>query len=176
MKRDEVWNKVCDSSLLAGKFILRSGKLSNKYFDKYQFEANPELLKQIVLLMKEKRVGDEEIIVGLELGGIPLATVLSQETNIPLSLVRKTPKEYGTKRQVEGANVAGKNICLIEDVVTSGGALFDAIKVLRNEGAIVEKAICVIVRDKKAIEKFKEIGVDLQAVFVTDESDFGNSV
>jgi orotate phosphoribosyltransferase len=157
-------SKVKSISELKGSFTLRSGAISDTYFDKYKFESNPELLFEICMKMKDLLPNDTEIIAGLELGGIPIVTVLSQITKIPAAFIRKEPKEYGTCNYAEGADMLNKKIVLIEDVVSSGGAIIDATKKMREDGLEVDLAICVIDRQSGGKELLEAEGIKLLSV------------
>jgi orotate phosphoribosyltransferase len=157
-------SKVKSISELKGSFTLRSGAISDTYFDKYKFESNPELLFEICMKMKDLLPNDTEIIAGLELGGIPIVTVLSQITKIPAAFIRKEPKEYGTCNYAEGADMLNKKIVLIEDVVSSGGAIIDATKKMREDGLEVDRAICVIDRQSGGKELLEAEGIKLISV------------
>ena len=148
MELKNLAQKIYEVSHLTGEFKLRSGQISNEYFDKYQFECRPEILKEIAKTMKNMIPKGTELLGGLEMGGIPLATALSFETGIPTVLVRKEAKEYGTAKLAEGPDIKGKKICLIEDVITTGGQVAESTNDLRNLGAIVEDVLCVIYRGK----------------------------
>ena len=117
---------------LNGRFVLRSGAISETYFDKYQFEADPVLLRDIAVAMAALIPVGTEVLAGLEMGGIPIVTVLSQVTGLPAAFIRKKPKEYGTCRYAEGASFEGKRFVLVEDVVSSGGAIMDAVSRLQS--------------------------------------------
>ncbi len=133
-------------SLLKGNFRLRSGVTSNFYFDKYLFSSDPEILKNICMLMSDLIPSDTEIIAGLEMGAIPIATILSQVCGKPTVFVRKKPKAYGTCKLAEGAGIYGKKLVIIEDVVTSGGQVVLSVKELRGRGAVIDTVLCVIDR------------------------------
>jgi orotate phosphoribosyltransferase len=111
---------------LEGEFRLRSGQVSTTYFDKYRFESDPRLLKRVAAEMIPLLPQGTEVLAGLELGGVPIATAISLETGIPAAFVRKNAKGYGTCLAVEGGEVRGKRVALIEDVITTGGAVADA--------------------------------------------------
>lgn len=100
--------KIFEVSHLTGEFRLRSGSLSSEYFDKYQFEADPEILRDIVVQLKELVPSQVDRLAGLELGGVPLVTLLSQVTGVPALFVRKKAKEYGTCRLAEGGAIRGE--------------------------------------------------------------------
>ena len=157
--------RVYDAAHLEGEFLLRSGVVSNEYFDKYRFEADPVLLKDIAAQMVPLLPGEAQLLGGLELGGIPLATMVSQLTGTPARFIRKEAKKYGTLKIAEGGDLEGLTVCLIEDVITSGGAVIDATHALRDEGAIVETVVCVIDRQSGGREKLAELGLEMRAVF-----------
>lgn len=152
------------SARLRGEFQLRSGALSDTYFDKYQFEADPVLLKDICTAMLQLIPEDTEVLAGLEMGGIPLATVLSQLTGIHTAFIRKEAKAYGTCRYAEGADLPARGVVLVEDVVSSGGAILDAVAKLRSDGIEPSVAVCVIDRESGGPEALAETGVELRAL------------
>jgi orotate phosphoribosyltransferase len=151
--RQELARRIHAAAHLTGTFTLRSGATSNEYFDKYRFESDPILLRDIAAAMATLVPSDTDLLAGLELGGVPLATMISQTTGIPAVFVRKQAKTYGTCQIAEGAGVDGRRICMVEDVVTSGGAVLDAAAELRRLGAIVGPVICVIDREAGGGEK-----------------------
>ena len=108
---------------------------------------------------------DVEVLAGLDMGGIPVVTVLSQVTGLDCAFVRKTPKEHGTCRYAEGADLLEKKVLLAEDVVSSGGAIIDIIRMLRGDGFEVTRAICVIDRETGGVEKLAEVGVEIISLF-----------
>lgn len=131
---------------LTGNFTLRSGQVATEYFDKYLFESDPQLLRRVAESMVALLPEDTDLLGGLELGGIPLATMLSNLTDTPALFVRKKAKEYGTKRLAEGADVDGRTVTIVEDIITTGGAVRDATRALRQAGATVHTVICAIDR------------------------------
>ena len=165
MDRADLAQRVYATSHLTGRFKLRSGSYSEQYFDKYRFESDPELLSEIGDALVELVPDGAELLAGLELGGVPLATIASQRTGMPLVFVRKQAKEYGTCKQVEGTDPSGRRVVIVEDVVTSGGAILDALPALRAVGAEVVAAICAIDREAGAQEALAAEGVPLHAAF-----------
>lgn len=131
---------------LRGRFTLRSGQVSGEYFDKYLFEADPVLLARVTSLMRTLIPDGTDLLAGLELGGIPLVTILSQATRIPALFVRKQAKKYGTCRVAEGGDPAGRTAVLVEDVITTGGAVLAAARTLRDLGGTVSTVVCAIDR------------------------------
>jgi orotate phosphoribosyltransferase len=158
--------RVLAASRLTGEFRLRSGATSTHYFDKYRFESDPALLREICEGLAPLIPPDTDALAGLELGGVPIATVLAQLTGIPAVFVRKHRKEYGTCRLVEGVDVAGRRLVVVEDVATSGGQLVQSIQDLRHEGARIDTALCVVDRQAGATARLADIGVDLEALIV----------
>lgn len=150
---------------LVGEFRLRSGAYSTEYFDKYRFEANPGLLRDIADRMAALVPPDADVLAGLELGGVPLVTMLSQVTGLPAAFVRKQAKTYGTCRLAEGADVAGRRLVVIEDVITSGGQVRASCAQLRALGAEVVRVLCVIDREQGGRERLDEVGLEFDALF-----------
>jgi orotate phosphoribosyltransferase len=127
---------------LSGVFTLRSGLTSEEYFDKYLFESDPKLLKRVAEAMVSLIPRGTDLVGGLELGGVPLATVVSQLSGLPALFVRKQAKDYGTERLAEGViDITGRRVTLIEDVITTGGAVRQAALSLRAQGAEVSSVV-----------------------------------
>jgi orotate phosphoribosyltransferase len=169
MERDELAARIHAAAHLRGTFTLRSGVVSDEYFDKYRFEADPPLLRAIAEAMGPL-VGDGiDALAGLELGGVPLATMLSQVTGVPARFVRKQAKTYGTCQLAEGGDIDGARLLVVEDVVTSGGAVIDAVHELRERGAKCERVVCVIDRESGGVEKLAAEGLQLDALFTMTE-------
>lgn len=169
MEKRELAKKIYDAAYITGSFVLRSGKISNEYFDKYRFESQPELLASIAQLMSELIPDNIDYLAALEMGGIPIATALSLKTGIPVVFVRKEAKKYGTCKLAEGLEINNKHLLIVEDVVTSGGQVVISANDLRNLGAIVNSAICVIDRESGGKEHLKNNDIDLISLFTMDE-------
>jgi orotate phosphoribosyltransferase len=167
--RTALARRVFDAAHLTGTFTLRSGVVSEEYFDKYLFEADPRLLADLADALVPLVPAETDALAGLELGGIPLATMLSQATGLPARFVRKEAKTYGTCRLAEGGDVVGQRLTIVEDVVTSGGAVLDAVRALRDGGAVVEVAVCVIDRESGGSANLAEAGLVLRALFTMTE-------
>ena len=154
-------NAVCR---LRGRFVLRSGRIADEYFDKYQFEADPGLLDRIGQRMAALVPAGTEVLAGLELGGIAVAVALGRHTGLPCAFVRKAAKSYGTARLAEGADVAGRNVLVVEDVVTSGGQVVISAGQLRELGARIDTALCVIDREEGGAEALARDGIALRSL------------
>ena len=154
---------------LTGTFTLRSGAVSDHYFDKYRFESDPALLRSIAAALEALIPPGVDAIAGLELGGVPLAVALSQVSGLPACLVRKEAKTYGTCQLAEGSEVEGRRLLVVEDVVTSGGQVVTSCGDLRDRGALVDQALCVIDREAGGPAALGAIGVELRPLFTMSE-------
>lgn len=161
--------RVCE---LTGSFQLRSGQLSSTYFDKYLFEADPVLLREVAGVMVSL-LPSCEVLAAMEMGGIPIAVVMSQLTGLHAVFVREEAKTYGTCKAVEGGSVAGRTAVLVEDVVTTGGALLHACAELRRTGAVVDTVVCAIDREQGARANLATMGLTLYAALTRTELEAG---
>jgi orotate phosphoribosyltransferase len=169
MDRSELAHRIYSVSHLTGEFTLRSGVVSTEYFDKYLFESDPGLLLTIAEAMAPSVPASAEALAGLELGGVPLAAVLSQVTGLPALFVRKEAKTYGTCKLAEGPEIDGRRLLIVEDVITSAGAVLDAARELRARGAVLERVVCVIDRESGGRENLATAGLSLEALFMMTE-------
>jgi len=165
----ELIRAIRQRCLLFGEFRLRSGKISDRYFDKYRFESEPALLREVVKRMVPLLPEGVERLAGLELGGIPLATALSLETGLPALFVRKKAKEYGTCNLAEGGFEPGERVVVIEDVITTAGQVVKSANDLRELGLEVLKVICVVDREQGGAERLAEAGYSLSSVFTLSQ-------
>lgn len=157
--------EINNVSRLTGTFELKSGQIANVYFDKYQFESDPVLLYHICTALVHLVPEDAEVLCGLEMGGIPLATLLSFYTRLPCAFIRKQPKHYGTKKYAEGADLFGKKILLVEDIVTSGSSVIQAAEMLREDNIEVHDVICVIDREEGGRKNLANNNLKLTSLF-----------
>ena len=168
---DNLARDINDRCRLTGEFTLRSGQHATEYFDKYLFEADPQLLARVVDALVPLVPDGTEILGGLELGGVPIATVLSSRTGLPALFVRKRAKEYGTCKLAEGPEVAGRRVTLVEDVITTGGAVRDATRALREAGAVVEVVVCAIDRSPEDEQPLADLGLEVRPVLTKAQLD-----
>jgi orotate phosphoribosyltransferase len=168
--------RVFSASHLTGTFVLRSGRRADHYLDKYRFESDPALLAEIVAALAPLIPVGIDGLAGLELGGVPLATMLSSVTGLPAFFVRKQPKKYGTERVCEGGDIAGRNLLIIEDVVTTGGQIVLSAQDLRSEGAVVAHAVCVIDREGGGADVVGAEGITLRALFTMSDLESAQQV
>jgi len=170
--RDELGVALREHAYLEGDFVLRSGRRSRYYLDKYRFETRPDLLGPLGELISEavrEHEPDAQRLAGPELGAVALAAAASLASGLPFLIVRKEAKEYGTANRLEGVFDDGERVCLVEDVVTSGGAAIAAIEALRETGLEVETAVCVVDREEGGADALAGVGVRLEALFRPSE-------
>lgn len=167
--RTGVARRIRAAAHLTGTFTLRSGRTATEYFDKYRFEADPVLLDDIARLMAPLVPPATEVLAGLEMGGIPVVTALARHTGLPCAFVRKQAKPYGTCRLAEGADVEGRRVLVVEDVVTSGGQIVLSTADLRTLGAHVDAALCVIDRAQGGPEALAAEDIRLHALLTAED-------
>ena len=175
MDRKTLAVRINDRCRLEGTFTLRSGQISDHYFDKYQFEADPELLSAVAAQAKALIPPGTEVLAGLELGGVPIATALSLATGLEAVFVRKAAKQYGTAKLAEGGALAGRRVLVVEDVITTGGQVVASTDDLRKLGALVGDVLCVIDRSNGSCQALFAAGLAVQALFTAAELDAARS-
>lgn len=174
MTRTELAQAIKAAAYLEGDFVLSSGKRSKYYLDKWRFETNPKLLREIARALADLLPSPmPHRIAGVELGGVPLATALSLETNIPAIIVRREAKEYGTARDVEGVWESGERVVLVEDVLTTASQAIAAAKRLVEHGLDVVRIIYVIDREEGAETNILQAGFRPAALFRKSELGIG---
>jgi orotate phosphoribosyltransferase len=172
MNDSELRSAIVEHAYLEGDFVLRSGRRSRYYLDKYRFETRPDILRAL-----GKRIAGEVAahapdatrLAAPELGAVALAAAASLESGLPFVIVRKEAKEYGTGNRLEGPYDDGECMCLVEDVVTSGGALLDSIEALRGVGLTVQTAVCVVDREEGGADALARRAVRLRPIFRAGE-------
>ena len=172
MSDSDLGTRLVERALLEGDFVLRSGRRSTWYLDKYRFETEPELLRtlgeRIADTVRECEP-DANRLAGPALGAVALAASASMASGLPFIIVRGETKEYGTAKRIEGTFEPGELVCLVEDVVTSGGALAEAVSAVRQEGLVVRNAVCVVDREEGGSDALARLGVRLRALFRAEE-------
>lgn len=156
--------------LLSGSFRLRSGIVASQYFDKYRFQSDPALLETICNELKSLVPADIDAFAGLELGGIPLAVVLGRLCQKPVFFVRKKRKDYGTNNLVEGGDISGFSLCVVEDVISTGGQVIESVAELRREGAVVKYVVAVLFRSNDVKARLSEYGLEAKGLFTKELS------
>lgn len=173
MDKQQLAQAIKKAAYLEGDFLLRSGKRSKYYLDKYLFETDPKILAEVGKLLAEQASAGIDRIGGAELGGIPLATAAALACGKPFVIIRQGKKDYGTSKMIEGTIKPGDRILLVEDVVTTGGQVLEAIETLKQAGATVVKVVAVLDRQEGAAEKIGRV-VPFAALFTS--SDLGIAV
>jgi len=146
-----------------GDFVLSSGKRSNYFVNIKRASTDPRILREIAREMAP-HVGDAKI-AGMALGAVPLAVAVALETNRPFVMVRKEPKDHGTKELIEGEVNPGDRFVVVEDVATTGGSTLKVVNALREKGASVARAVVVVDREEGAEEMLREHGIELVSIF-----------
>jgi orotate phosphoribosyltransferase len=169
---DALGAKLREHALLEGDFLLRSGRRSSYYLDKYRFETRPELLGPLgerLAAAAHEHEPDAVRLAGPALGAVALAASASLASGLPFVIVRDSAKEYGTANRLEGPFEEAEVVCLIEDVVTSGGALAEAVAALREAGLVVRNAVCVVDREEGGTDALARLGVRLRSLYRAGE-------
>lgn len=175
MEKEALGRALLDVAYLEGDFILRSGKRSKYYLDKYLFETEPQVLRGIIhgmaMMIRNQLANGAEYkrLAAPELGGVILGAGLSLELGLPLVLVRKASKEYGTGKRIEGRLDDGEQVAVVEDIVTSGGAAISAAEALREAGAVVKDLFCVVDRQEGGFEAAEAAGLALHPLFTSSD-------
>jgi orotate phosphoribosyltransferase len=170
--REELARGLREVAYLEGDFLLRSGRRSKYYLDKYRFETRPELLRplgELIAAAVAEHEPEADRLAGPELGAVALAAAASLESGLPFLIVRKQAKDYGTSNRLEGVSSEGDRVCLVEDVVTSGGAAIEAIDALREAGLRVSNAVCVVDREEGGVDALARHAVRLRPLFTASE-------
>jgi orotate phosphoribosyltransferase len=165
---DALGAALVEHALLEGDFVLRSGKRSSWYLDKYRFETQPDLLRALgerLAAAAGEAEPDAVRLAGPALGAVALAASAAMASGLPFIIVRGETKEHGTGNRIEGPFRAGELVCLVEDVVTSGGALAEAVRALRDAGLVVRHALCVVDREEGGSDALARLGVRLQPLY-----------
>ncbi|HEV7134731.1 MAG TPA: orotate phosphoribosyltransferase [Gaiellaceae bacterium] len=172
MSEDALARALVEHAYLEGDFLLRSGKRSRYYLDKYRFETRPDILRPLgerIAATVAEHAPDAVRLAGPELGAVALAAAASLASGLPFLIVRKAAKEYGTAKQLEGPFEEGESVCLVEDVVTSGGALLESVEALRAAGLVVHTAVCVVDREEGGADALARHAVRLRPLFRAGE-------
>lgn len=172
MNHDELGTALRAAAYLEGDFLLRSGQRSKYYLDKFRFETRPDLLGplgQVLADAVQEHEPEATRIAAPVLGAVPLAAAASLAGGMPFVIVRDKAKEYGTANRLEGVYAEGECVCLVEDVVTSGGAAVEAVHALREAGLRVSTAVCVVDREEGGVDELARHAVRLRPLFTASE-------
>jgi orotate phosphoribosyltransferase len=170
--RRELGTALREHAYLEGNFVLRSGRRSRYYLDKYRFETRPDVLEplgELIAATAAEHEPEAARLAGPELGAVALAAAASLASGLPFLIVRKEAKDYGTANRLEGVFEPGERVCLVEDVVTSAGAAIEAVEALREAGLEVGTAVCVVDREEGGVDALARVGVRLRPLFRASE-------
>jgi len=169
MTRKELIKRIKETAYLEGDFVLRSGKKSKYYLDKYLFETCPDILKALGKEFAGYITDDVTLIAGAELGGVALAAATAMESGKNWIIVRQSRKEHGTGKLVEGILKPGDIVLLVEDIATTGGQVLEAAKVITEAGAKIKKIVCVIDRKQGAAENIARAGYKFESILTKND-------
>jgi orotate phosphoribosyltransferase len=168
VNREELAAALGEHAYLEGDFVLRSGRRSSYYLDKYRFETLPDLLGPLggaIADAVHEVEPEADRLAAPELGAVALGVSASLASGLPFLIVRKEAKSYGTGKRLEGVFDEGETVCLVEDVVTSGGAAAQAVEALRAAGLEVRHAVCVVDREEGGTDALARLSVRLERLF-----------
>ena len=169
MNRQELARRIAEVALLRGEFTLRSGRKSNYYLDKYLFETQPDILLALGKMFAERVPPGVDRIAGPELGAIALAAAASMASGKPFVIVRNQKKGYGSGKLLEGTLKPGDTVLIIEDVLTTGGQVLEAVKSLESAGAKVAGILGVLDRQEGARQNIESAGYKFESLFTTSD-------
>lgn len=164
MTKQELAERIRAAAYIEGDFVLRSGRRSTFYVDKYLFETQPDILSEVGKLLAAHADSSTTRIAGAELGGVALAAAAAMARGLPFVIVRNAKKDYGTSRMFEGRLEAGDRVLLVEDIATTGGQVLEAAKVLEQSGATVQRIVTVVDRGEGAAENIRSAGYEFAAL------------
>lgn len=168
MEKEKLISRIKETAYLEGEFTLRSGRKSNYYLDKYLFETCPDILQALGEEFS-RYAADANLIAGAELGGVALAAVTAIQTGKNWIIVRNSKKGYGTSNMIEGKLNKGDKVLLVEDIATTGGQVLEAAKIITEQGATVDKIVCVIDRKQGARENIEKEGFQFESIMTKDD-------
>jgi orotate phosphoribosyltransferase len=173
MTHEQLAKRIAEVALLRGEFTLRSGRTSNYYLDKYRFETQPDVLAALGRMLADRVTVDTDRIAGAELGAVPLAAAAGMAANKPFVFIRNQKKDYGTAKQIEGVLEPGETVMIVEDVLTTGGQVLEAVKTLQDAGAKIERIVAVIDRLEGARENIERAGLVFESLFTSKDLGIG---
>ncbi len=169
MTKQELAKRIKETAYLEGDFVLRSGKRSKYYLDKYLFETQPDILKALGTEFAKYITSDVTLIAGAELGGVALAAATAMEASKKWIIIRNSKKDYGTSKMVEGVLSKDDVVLLVEDIATTGGQVLEAAKIITEAGAKVKKIVAVIDRKQGAGENITKAGYKFESILTKED-------
>ena len=169
MTHEQLAKRIAEVALLRGEFTLRSGRKSNYYLDKYRFETQPDVLAELGRLLADRVTAHTTRIAGAELGAVPLAAAAGMAAGKPFVFIRNQKKDYGTAKQIEGVLERGDMVMIVEDVLTTGGQVLEAVKTIQDAGGKVERIVAVIDRLEGARQNIEKEGLVFESLFTSKD-------
>ena len=169
MTHEQLARRIAEVALLRGEFVLRSGRVSNYYLDKYRFETQPDVLAALGAMLADRVTTRTDRIAGAALGAVPHAAAAGMAANKPFVFIRNQKKDYGTAKQIEGVLNPGDTVLIVEDVLTTGGQVLEAVKTLKDAGAKIERIVAVIDRQEGARENIEKAGIVFESLFTSKD-------
>jgi orotate phosphoribosyltransferase len=173
--RNKLFMLLKQRAFRRGRVVLASGKVSDYYFDMKPAMLDPDgaaLLSELIL----RELADIEVdcVGGIEMGAVPLIAPVAMKSPaygryLQGFFVRKTVKDHGTQKRVDGADIAGKTVAILEDVTTTGGSSLDAVNAVREAGATVAIVLSILDRGEGAAELYKQAGMPFRSLFRAEE-------
>jgi len=151
-----------------GRFVLKSGRISNYYVDIKHASTVPDVLRIIAEELSERAKG-YDIMAGMELGAVPLMAATSVISGVPYVIIRKKEKEHGIKDRIIGNVERGSKVVIVEDVTTTGGSALEVAEIVQSLGGLVDKIVCVVDREEGAEENLKKHGLKLDPILKISE-------
>jgi len=173
--RNTLFDLLNEHSFRRGRVVLASGRESDFYFDMKPTMLHPEGAGLLADLILEKLSDvNADCVGGLEMGAVPLiapVAMKSVEAGRPLTgfFVRKTPKEHGTKKRIEGSPIGGKKVVILDDVTTTGGSAMEAVEIVQQAGATVVLVLSIVDRGEGAADLYAEAGIPFKSLFRAEE-------
>jgi len=167
--REEIVRELLDAGAVRfGEFTLTSGGKSDVYVDVKKAWPDPARLDLLARALAA-RAGSEDILAGMELGAVPLVVATALRLRRPYAILRKAPKEHGTRQAFEGEIPPGARVLLIEDVTTTGGSSVRSVEIVRAAGGLVDRALVIVDREEGAAERLAAAGVHLEPLLTFSE-------
>ncbi len=166
---DDLVRRMVEASELHGEFVLSSGATSTVYFDKFRFLTRPDLLRDVAEEVAGLLAPGTELLGAPEGAAMLLVAAVSLTAGLPVSVVRREAKAYGTRAQVEGEVPQGAVTTLLEDVSTTGHQVRRAAEALALSGADVRRIVLAI--DRGGADHLREAGYEVEAVAVLRPTD-----
>jgi orotate phosphoribosyltransferase len=173
--RTKLFALLKESAFRRGRVVLASGRESDFYFDMKPAMLDPDGASLLAdLILKELQGVKADCIGGLEMGAVPLIAPVAMRSrdfgrHLPGFFVRKAVKDHGTKKRVDGADIAGKTVVILEDVTTTGASAMDAVKAVQEAGAKVALVLAILDRGEGAADLYAKAGIPFKSLFRAEE-------